>query len=167
MAGFPKSERQRIIDEYLAATGANQFVPGEFIDWLAANPDHEAYDWFYGIDDSAAAREYRIDLARRMASGLRVVAKVSSAPDKGNVVHVTSREYPAYVSPMAGRKDGGGYSPFNPDDPEAVAELARQGATALRSWLSRYRGAAESSGVDVSAIEKIAVQLEGRVANAA
>jgi hypothetical protein len=34
MSGFPKKERQRIVDEYLQATGRNMFVPGEFVDWL-------------------------------------------------------------------------------------------------------------------------------------
>ena len=54
MAGFPKKERQRIIDEYLAASGRNMFVPREFVDWLRDYPDHEAYDWFYGMDDAEA-----------------------------------------------------------------------------------------------------------------
>jgi hypothetical protein len=161
MSGFPKKERQRIIDEYLAATGRNMFVPGEFIDWLGGNPDHEAYEWFYGMDDADAAREYRIALARRMASGLRIVAQVSAAPDSAQVVQFSTREFPAYVSPVAGRKDGGGYSPFNPDDPVLMAELRCQGAQALRSWLDRYRGAAESTGVDVTPIERIVEALQG------
>jgi len=38
MAGFPKKERQRIIDEYLAASGNNMFVPHEFVEWLVNNP---------------------------------------------------------------------------------------------------------------------------------
>lgn len=47
MAQFTKADRQRIIDSYLSETGRNMFVPGEFIDWLADNEDHEAYDWFF------------------------------------------------------------------------------------------------------------------------
>jgi hypothetical protein len=162
MSGFPKKERQRIIDEYLATTGRNMFVPSEFIDWLEDNPQHEAYEWFYGIDDAEAAREYRIALARRMASGLRIVAQVSAAPDSAQVVQFSTREFPAYVSPVSGRKDGGGYSPFNPDDPVLMDELRCQGAQALRSWLERYRGAAEASNVDVTPIERIAEALQGK-----
>jgi hypothetical protein len=167
MSSFSKKERQRIIDEYLAATGRNMFVPGEFIDWLGDNPDHEAYEWFYGMDDETAAREYRIALARRMASGLRIMSTVSTVPDSAQVVQFSTREYPAYVSPLSGRKSGGGYTPFNPDDPELMAELQCQGAQALLSWLSRYRGAAQAAGVDVSAIEEIATTLQGRVAQSA
>jgi hypothetical protein len=132
------------------------FVPSEFIDWLGDNPKHEAYDWFYGMADAEAAREYRIALARRMASGLRIVAQVSVAPDSAQVVQFSTREFPAYVSPVSGRKDGGGYSPFNPDDPVLMDELRCQGAQALRSWLERYRGAAEAAGIDVVPIEHIA-----------
>lgn len=165
MAQFTSKDRQRIIDEYLAATGKNQFIPSEFIDWLSTQKDHEAYPWFFSKDDAEAAREYRIGLARQMASGLRISAQVSEAKPKS--VSVSVREYPALVSPVSGRKTGGGYEPFHPDDPAMVAELRRQGAQALRSWLNRYRGVMESGGTDVSSIEKIAAQIEGSVVAAA
>ena len=159
MAQFTKADRQRIIDGYLSETGRNMFVPGEFIDWLADNQDHEAHPWFFAKDDASAARVYRIGLARQMASGLRVVAEVSTTQAK--VVQIVVREFPAYVSPVASRKSGGGYEPFDPKDEAAMAELRRQGAVALQSWLRRYRGAFE--GVDLSAVEEIAAS-EGRVA---
>lgn len=167
MAGFPMKERQAIIDGYLASTGRNMFQPAEFIDWLAEHPDHPAYEWFYAMDDASAAREYRIDLARKMASGLRITARVqevqSAAP-----MRVAVREFPAMVSPMDGRKAGGGYVPFDPQDPALVAELRRQGGQALRAWLARYRGVAEAGGLDVSPIEQIAGALDGSgVADAA
>lgn len=164
MAGFPKSERQKIIDAYLTQSGRNLFVAAEFIDWLSEKPEHEAYEWFFGTDDATAAREHRIGLARRMASGLRITAKASAAPEQSSVVQIAVREYPAYVSPMAGRKHGGGYQRFDPEDGAAMAELQRQGGTALRSWLARYRGAFEGTDIDVSEIEKIAALIEGRVA---
>jgi hypothetical protein len=161
---FTTKTRQRIIDDYLAETGRNMFVPPEFVDWLAGKPDHEAYPWFFGKDDAEAAREYRIGLARRMASGLRIV--VSTQETTAQVIHVTTREYPAYVSPISGRKAGGGYARFDPDDEASIAELRRQGATALRAWLVRYRGVAESMGLDMKPIEEIALVLDGRVAEA-
>lgn len=164
---FARKDRQRLIDDYLAQTGRNQFVAGEFVDWLADRPDHEAYPLIYGADDEKAAREYRIGLARRMASGLRIVATFSTPPDKGGVVRVASREYPSLISAMAGRKFGGGYEPFDPESLEAKAELARQGAAALRSWLARYRGVAGDLGIDLTAIEEIVAALSGDVAAAA
>lgn len=141
---FTRHDRQRIIDEYLASTGRNMFVPGEFIDWLYAHPSHEAYDWFFAENDAAMARERRLDMARRMVSGLRVVSR--SHQSEATVTAITVREYPAFVSPISGRKDGGGYVPFNPDDDEALQELLTQGAISLRSWMSRYRGAFERAG---------------------
>jgi hypothetical protein len=163
MSKFAKKDRQRIIDGYLAATGRNMFVAPEFIDWLQGQPENEAYPLFFGVDDAEAARQHRIDLARRMASGLRIVATVN-APEAASVVQITTREYPAYVSPMSGRRNGGGYAPFDPEDGDAMAELQSQGAQALRSWLARYRGAAEAAGVDVTPIEEIVAQLSRDVA---
>jgi hypothetical protein len=157
MSGFPKKERQRIVDEYLQATGRNMFVPGEFVDWLADQPEHEAYEWFYALEDSEAARQYRIDLARRMASGLRIVVSDTDAVTSTIVV----REYPAYVSPVAARKMGGGYAPFDPRSEIDQAELRRQAATSLAAWLNRYRGCAENIGLDVGPLEAVAVVLRG------
>lgn len=164
---FTRTDRQRIIDGYLARTRRNMFVPHEFVDWLSGQPEHEAYSWFYGTSDAEAARQHRISMARHMASGLRITAPISEAPTKSKPVKVAVREYPALVSPMAGRKDGGGYVAFHPDDPEMVAELRKQGAQALRSWLARYRGVADQMGVDVSSIDKIVADLDGDVAGAA
>jgi hypothetical protein len=159
---FTTKTRQAIIDGYLAQTGRNMFVPGEFVDWLADNPDHEAYEWFYGKDDTEAAREYRIGLARRMASGLRIV--VHQEVSVGSVVHITTKEYPAFVSPIAGRRIGGGYVPFDPTDEGAAADLRKQAAVSLRAWLSRYRGAADD--IDLRPIEEIVMLLSGSVAEA-
>ena len=156
---FTKADRQRIIDAYLNETGAHMFIPAEFIDWLADRPDHEAYPLFYGKSDAEAAREHRIWIARRMANGLRIVSQVSET--KANVVSVSVREFPAYLSPAAQRQGGGGYQPFQPDDARQMAELRRQGAVAMQSWLNRYRGA--FAGVDLTALEEIAAQ-DDRVA---
>jgi hypothetical protein len=162
---FKAKDRQRIIDDYLSKTGRNMFSASEFIDWLAGYPDHEMYDAFYGMSDGEAARAYRISLARRMASGLRIVARQETV--EANVVQITTREYPAFVSPVAARKSGGGYQPVNPDDVDQLAELRRQGASALRGWLARYRGVFEAAGVDLSALEEIASSEDGSVAQTA
>jgi len=159
MAGFPKKERQRIIDEYLAASGNNMFVPHEFVDWLGGQPGHEAYDWFYGMDDAQAARQHRIQLARQMASGLRIVVQDTTTNDQ--VVSLSVREYPTFISPVSLRKSGGGYERFDPDSSDAQQELRRQAATAMASWLSRYRGCAENIGLDMGPLEDIAQTLRG------
>lgn len=98
MAGFTAKDRQRIIDGYLADSGANLFVPADFVDWLSERPSHEAYEWFFGQGDEAAAREHRILMARQMANGLRITASISTTPAKGQVVSVTVREFPALVA---------------------------------------------------------------------
>ena len=157
MGYFAKKDRQRIVDGYLQETGRNMFVPGEFVDWLADQPEHEAYEWFYALEDGEAARQYRIDLARRMASGLRVVISDTDAVTSTIVV----REYPAYVSPVAARKMGGGYAPFDPRSEIDQAELRRQAAVSLTSWLNRFRGCAENVGMDMEPLERVAAALRG------
>jgi hypothetical protein len=161
MMAFTSRDRQKIVDGYLNETGRNSFVPEEFIDWLKDQPDHEAYEWFYGTDDATAAREWRISLARRMINGLRIVAPVSMAPSEAKVVHVTVREHPAFISPVATRKSGGGYVAFDPNDADSMAELRRQGVTALTSWLERYGAAFEAGGVDVQQVALIISRARG------
>ena len=156
-SGFPRKERQRIIDEYLAASGRNMFVPYEFVDWLGEHPEHEAYDWFYRTDDAEAARQYRIQMARQMASGLRIVVQESDPQDQ--VVQINVREYPAFVSPVSLRKQGGGYARFDPNSEESQRELRRQAASAMGAWLSRYRGCAEKFGLDMRPLEHMVETL--------
>lgn len=165
MAKFTSKDRQRIIDEYLASTRRNMFVAGEFIDWLGRNPGHEAYEWFFSKSDTEAAREYRIGLARQMASGLRITLKVSDTPKSS--VSVKVREFPALVSPISGRKSGGGYQSFDPSDAVLVAELRRQAVQSLTAWLNRYRGVMEAGGTDLSQIEALAVSIEKSLESAA
>lgn len=161
MAKFTRAKRQAIIDQYLNETGENLFIPGQFIDWLADKPDHEAHPWFFGQDDAAAAREHRIALARRMASGLRIVTANAVTDDAGNILRIRVGEAPMLISPMGGRADGGGYHAYDPADPAHRAELRAQGEAALRSWVRRYAAAFEPE--EAEAIEEIATGL-GRVA---
>jgi len=157
MSGFTskhKAEKQRWIDEYLAASGRNIFIPGEFVDWLGDMPDHPAYPMIYGKDDKAAAREYRVDLVRRMASGLRITVTTNTT-NESSVVSITTREYPSLISPVSGRKDGGGYVAYDATDNAVVSEFMQQGINSLRTWLSRYRGAFEEAGHDLSVIDEI------------
>jgi hypothetical protein len=97
-----------------------------------------------------------------MASGLRIV--VHQEVSVGSVVHITTKEYPAFVSPIAGRRIGGGYVPFDPTDEGAAADLRKQAAVSLRAWLSRYRGAADD--IDLRPVEEIVMLLSGSVAEA-
>ena len=110
------------------------------------------YDAFYGIDDATAARQWRIDMARRMASGLRIVVEQTDIKQSDKVLTI---EYPAYISPVAKRKEGGGYEPFDPENEESQAELRRQAGVSLAAWLNRYRGCTENIGLDVAYIEEM------------
>ena len=76
------------------------------------------------MDDSVAARNWRIDKARQMASGLRIVVKQEDVT-QSEVISIKVTEYPAYISPVATRKSGGGYEPFDLDDETAQQELSK------------------------------------------
>tara|TARA_R110002096_G_scaffold176361_1_gene352551 strand:- start:201 stop:707 length:507 start_codon:yes stop_codon:yes gene_type:complete len=158
MSNFARKTKQRIIDDYLQATGYNIFKADEFVDWLANQPEHEMYNAFYGTDDATAARQWRIDMARRMASGLRIVVKQEEV-QQSSVVSIKVAEYPAYISPVSKRREGGGYEPFDPNDEASQEELRRQAGVALAAWLNRFRGSAEHIGLDMTPIENIVLVL--------
>jgi hypothetical protein len=150
-----REERQAVIDEYIAETGEASVVPAAFIEWLRPRKNHLAHGWFFAKSDADAAFEYRMLRFRQFANGLRITVQVTYSDPVTSKVTLIPREFPAMVSPVAGRRAGGGYQAFDPSDPALMAELRRQGATAMRAWLARYRGAYEAAGVDLAPLEQI------------
>lgn len=164
---YSKNDRQKIIDDYLAATGRNMFVPSEFVAWLEGQPTHPVYAVFFAKADAQAAIEYRIGLARRFASGLRIRV-TETITETAQVRHIVTREYPALISPVHARRvAGGGYQPFDASDPEMQAELRRQAASALRSWLNRFSGAVEAAGISVDGVVAVVDALSPPLERAA
>ena len=159
-----QQERQAVIDEYMTDTGKAVVTPLAFVEWLRPKGNHPAHSFFFAKSDDAAAMEYRMIRFRQFANGLRITVNVTYTDPVTSVVKVAPREFPTLVSVVSGRKAGGGYTPFEATDPASVAELRRQGAVALRSWLARYRGVMDMTGVDVAPIEQIAASIEDRVA---
>lgn len=156
-----KSYKQRVIDNYLNATGRNQFVPREFLDYLRSNPDHECYALFFGTSDADAAQAYREQQVRSWVSGLRVVVRIDKdAAQSIGAIAVSEYTLPALHSPWIGRKSGGGYEQTDPQDRSHLSEMARQGAVSLTTWLERYAGAANLLGVDTHPIKKMIAALE-------
>lgn len=161
MAGFNRGYRQKVVDEYLNATGANFFIPSEFLEWLRDKPDHRVYPVFFGKSDEAAAQEYRLMLARQFVAGLRI--KVTVTPQMAaSLPHiaVSIREpmtikVPAFVSPVSERRGGGGYVSTDISDTETAHEIYRQAAQSLTAWLDRYGDAARLAGADVGHVEAV------------
>lgn len=161
MAGFNRNFRQKVIDEYLHSTRANFFVPAEFLDWLRDKSDHAVYPVFFGKSDEDAAQEYRLMLARQFVSGLRIKITVTPAM-ASSLPHIavqvrepTTFTVPAFVSPVAGRKEGGGYFQTDVTEPEPTTELYRQAAQSLASWLERHADVARLAGADVGSVEQV------------
>lgn len=161
-----RSYRQRIVDEYLNATGRNQFVPAEFLDWLEPQEGHRAWRLFFGKDDEEAAREYRISLARSFVAGLRISIVVSEVmASRADHMRLAISEpvrvrLPAFVSPLATRETGGGYIPIDADDGSALRELYEQGANDLARWIERYEGTARLAGADVAPLASVVGALK-------
>jgi|TARA_R100001224_G_scaffold105206_1_gene78904 hypothetical protein len=157
MTKFNKKTRQRIVDEYLHASGKNHFISQEFVDWVAQRPEHEYYGTLFDKSDAERANQSRVDQVNQMISGLRITVTEEVKVNKEITFRVT--EYPSYISPVARRKSGGGYDAFDPHNPADQQELRRQAGTALASWLNRFRGCAEHNGINVSPIQDIAETL--------
>lgn len=167
MANFDRSYRQKIIDEFLNATGRNAFVPDEFLQWLKERPDHRAYSLFYAKSDGDAAAAYRMSLVRNFVSGLRISVRVSVAPAVATDIDVQVSEtsalsvrIPAFMSPMGNRRSGGGYYPTDPSDPAVIRELARQAANDLRRVIERHEGVAALASVDIAALHNMAAAFD-------
>lgn len=157
MARFTKALRQRLIREF-AELNDGHFCPAAFVEHVkATGPDHEAHSWFTW-DDEKAAHEHRLSEARQFASGLRVSFTVETA--RRGVVVSSDRQLPFAMSPVEGRRDGGGYVIVNPDDPEHMAEHCRQAAASLATWLNRYSGAVEHVGGSVAQLERLKRSLD-------
>jgi hypothetical protein len=165
MARFNSTFRRKIIHEYLQESGANYFDPRAFLAWLEPRQEHQCWDLFFGTDDAEAAEKWRLQQVRRFVSGLRITIGNSEIPEDAGTVSVEMHEegagavVPAFISVVSARPYGGGYVGFDPSDAGQVREFARQGATALASWLERYGGICKLAGVDASSVEALAGKL--------
>lgn len=153
MVAFNRTYRQQVIDEYLNATGRNHFVPAEFLEWLQPQEDHRVWAVFFGKSDEDAAHQYRLTVARQFVAGLRIVVNAQTSTGQVTV------KVPAFISPMADRRSGGGYLPIDVRRSDSTAELCRQAAEDLARWLRRWEGTAAIVSVDVSEAKKIAGAL--------
>lgn len=156
MPAFDRSYRQKVVDEYLNDTGRNTFIPAEFLRWLEPQEDHRVWGVFFGKSDEDAAHQYRLGLTRQFVAGLRIV--VNAQTNAGEI----AVRVPAFISPVAQRKEGGGYISVDVRERSSTQELARQAAEDLDRWLRRWEGTAAVVGVDVNAIKKIASALSAR-----
>lgn len=150
MAKFTKALRQQIVRDFALRHGG--FNAALFVEEVrAAGPDHPAYEWFQWDDDKAAS-EYRIWQAREFARGIKVRASIEEISRTG--IRVREIEMPLIISPVDGRRDGGGYFLSDPNDPEHMAEFCRQAAADLERWLRRYSGAVAYAKGSTAAIER-------------
>jgi len=146
--------RQEIITEFSSRHGG-QYDPALFFDEVShQGRQHRAHDWFTW-NRAEAAREYNLWQARAFAQGVKVSFTVANVGGGSFTMNA-----PMVISPMAGRQHGGGYTTLDPENEEHVAELSRQGAAALRSWLARYAFCLQHVGLSVEPFEQAATVLE-------
>lgn len=166
MSRFTKAIRQRIVTEF-ATRHNGTYNPALFVEEVKrAGSTHPAYEWFEW-DCEKAALGYQVEQARDFARDLRVTFKVEVVNGGKRSVKVRETAMPLVLSPMDGRKSGGGYLLVNPDDPVYMAEHAGQAAQALRSWWSRYQSAAEHVGILASDVNSMIAKLEAVTAQIA
>ena len=149
---FTKELRQQIIRDFCLRRNA-EFDARLFEQEVReTGPSHPAYEWFEW-DGETAAREHRIWQARQFSQGLKVSFSVEEV-GRGGKTSVRVVEAPMLVSPVSGRREGGGYFMTDPNNPEHLAELARQAAGDLTRWLKRYESVLSSVGGSAGAIQK-------------
>jgi hypothetical protein len=155
MRKYTRKLRQEIVNDYIAKHGS--FNASEFVEFVReAGAEHPAYEWFEWDDEKCADR-YRVDQARDFVSGLTVSFSVQTVQRGGVSVRVV--ESPMLVSPMEGRKSGGGYIEVDPLDPVAMSALAREAASTLQSWLNRYASVLARWGVQQGPFDRAVLAL--------
>lgn len=156
---FKKSDKQRLINEYASETGKNTLDVADVRVWLKEKPNHEFYEYVFGASDDKKIEEYEKDRISGLIRGLRITVKHEVTKDVK--VRIKVADYPAYISPMKDRKQGGGYVPFDPNSETSQQELRLQAAQAMAAWISRYRGCVEHSGYDITPMEELVHKLRG------
>lgn len=158
MGRFTKDARQEIVREF-AIRHNGRYDPALFLDEVrTAGKSHPAYGWFEWNRDKAALA-YQIEQAREFARDLRVTFTVEEIGRKGAVT-VKTRPMPMVLSPMDGRRDGGGYVLVDPDRAEHIGEHCRQAAITLRGWEKRYAAALLHARVGADGVTSIIRALE-------
>jgi hypothetical protein len=149
---FTTQLRQEIVEDYCRRHGGTFDAPGFYDENKSKNA--RAYEWFEH-DREKAALEHNLNLARQFAHGLKIFFTVEEIGRSGPIkVNVSA---PLVISPMAGRKGGGGYQKVDPED---LAELCHQAASALQSWLDRYSACFSQIKVSPKAFEQAVRELE-------
>lgn len=148
---YTKELRREIITDFAARHGG-QYLPAAFVaEVRKKGKRHPAYGWFTW-DLKKAVQEYHLWQAREFVNG--IIVKFSVQELHRGKVHVREREMPFVMSPIESRSDGGGYYVTDPDDPEHMIELCRQGAQALEMWLRRYSAAVSFSKGSIAPLER-------------
>lgn len=157
MARLSKQVRQQIVEDFARRHGG-RFEPSTFLTEVQQLGDqHPAHTWFEW-DDEEAAQQHRVEQARDFARGLRVSFRIEEV-SMGRIA-VRQQAVPLLLSPMGGRKTGGGYHVVDPDDPHHMAELSQEAASALRGWLGRYGAVLPYAGASAGVVEALILQLE-------
>ena len=157
--GLSKIERQRIVKEF-ALRHNGTFNPTLFLEEVRRTGErHPAYNWFEW-DAGKAALSYQVEQARSFARDLRVTFTVTEISSGKRRVKVRETAMPLVLSPIEGRKDGGGYVLVDPKNESHLDEHCRQAALTLRGWLSRYSEAVRHVGGNVSQLESLISALE-------
>lgn len=155
---YTKALRQQIIKDFAASHGGH-YDPIAFVEEVkAAGSTHPAYQWFEW-NQEAAAREHNIWQARMFAQGLKIVFTIEEIRHDAPVT-ITYRP-PQLISPMDTRHDNGGYVVLDLTDQAGMAELSRQAATALRSWLARYGVCLAGIGETGEIFDHVIAKLDG------
>ena len=159
MSRFTKALRQQIVKEF-AIKHNGVYNPTLFVDEVRrVGSSHPAYEWFEWDRDRAAS-QFQVEQARNFARDLRVSFKVEVINGGRRSIQVRETAMPLVLSPVDGRRTGGGYVLTDENDPAHMAEHCRQAAMALRAWVNRYLSAVDYAGAEIGSLDAMASDLE-------
>ena len=153
-----RKQRAEIVKDFCLRHGG-VYNPRTFVEEVrSTGPAHPAYQ-FFTWDDTEAAHKQRTWEARNFVQGLKLVFQVEHQTPTGRI-KIQERDVPLLLSLSSTRQDGMGYYMFDPNDPDHLEELRRQGVVDLKAWLVRYSVALDAAGLTALPLERIISILE-------
>lgn len=155
---FTDALREEIIREFASRHGGVYSAPGfarEVLNCRKRGKRHRADAHFTASTEEAAFKCW-VEEAREFARGIKITY-IEQPPY--SIGQIRIREVPLVISRLGGRPNAEGYKVYDHGYAPHRAELAEEGAAALKAWLGRYACVFGDAGIQDNEVESLIGRL--------